>query len=107
MKWSISGGADQAKFAIDEATGTVLWSRPLPTGTTISGPLPNMIVTRNVLFVGTEVGTYAMELDTGRIAYELPRARVLAISAERMLYLGRQDDSSSELPSGLVAVRLQ
>ena len=94
--------------AIDEATGAVLWSRPLPTGTKISAGLPNMIVTRNILFVGSDVVTYAMELESGRIAYELPRAGVLALSADRMLYLGRRDrNGSSDLPSGLVAVRLQ
>jgi len=94
--------------AIDEATGRLLWSRPLPTGTIISGPLTNMIATRNLLFVGTDVGTYAMELDTGRIAYELPRALTMAISADRMLYLGQLDkNGSGERIAGLVAVRLQ
>jgi outer membrane protein assembly factor BamB len=88
--------------AINEATGEILWSRTLPGGE--SGP--NLIVTRNLLFVGSDTATYAMSLESGASVYEFPRSSVIALSADRTLYLGRPYLGDTVL-AGLVAFRLQ
>lgn len=84
--------------ALDEATGQVLWSWPLPEseGTIFS---ENMIVTRNILFFSTNTGLKAFDLKTRSIAWRLGLENCydwantcygnISMSADRILFVTR------------------
>lgn len=89
--------------AIDEATGKVLWSwAPLGNGDTSFHR--NIVVTRNILFVSTDKAVYALDLATRSPVWCYPKPGMLAISADRTLYIATGARSSD---GGLVAVRLK
>jgi outer membrane protein assembly factor BamB len=85
--------------AIDEATGTVLWTWQPPEARQNMSPPPNLVVTRNLLFAGTGTRTYALDIASRSVVFEIAKSGSLAISGSRMLYIGGT--------YGLTAVRLQ
>lgn len=90
--------------AIDEVTGKVLWSwAPAPTqGDTEFHR--NIIVTRNLLFVSTNAGVYAIDLATRKPVWRYAAPGTMAISANRTLYLAT---GATESNGKLVAIKLK
>ena len=83
--------------ALDEATGQVLWSWPLPES---EGSFfrDNMIVTRNILFLSTNTGLKAFDLKTRSIVWRLTLDNCngwdacygnISMSADRILFMTR------------------
>ena len=84
--------------ALDEATGQLLWSWSLPEseGTSFQD---NLIVTKNMLFFGTDNGLKAMDLKTRNIVWRLAtpscngicqgRVGNISMSADRILLITR------------------
>lgn len=83
--------------ALDEATGQVLWSWPLPAS---EGSFfrDNMIVTRNILFFNTNTGLKAFDLKTRSIVWRLTLDNCngwdacygnISMSADRILFMTR------------------
>jgi len=89
--------------AIDEVTGRVLWSWA-PTGNGDTSFHRNIVVTRNILFVSTDKAVYALDLSTRMPVWSYPKPGMLAISADRTLYIATGAVRSD---GGLVAVRLK
>jgi outer membrane protein assembly factor BamB len=92
--------APMALDAIDEATGTVLWSWAPSDPADTAFATDNIVATKNVLFVGTDRHTYAIDLATRQAAWRTTATGALAISAGRTLYI-------ANTTAGLTAVRLQ
>ena len=88
--------------AIDEATGTILWSWA-PNGTEDTSFHRNLIVTNNLLFVSTDRAVYALDLETRDVEWSYPQAGMMAISEGRTLYIAT---GARESDGNLVAVRL-
>lgn len=90
--------------AIDEATGQVLWSWTPPA---IHGDATfqrNIVATRNLLFVSTNRSVYAIDLATREAVWRYEEPGMLAISANRTLYI----TTGLYVSDGkLVAIRLQ
>jgi outer membrane protein assembly factor BamB len=89
--------------AIDEETGEVLWNW----STTANGDTSfhrNMVVTRNLLFVSTDKAVYALDLVTRTPVWSYPEPGMLAISADRTLYIAT---GIRESDGRLVAVSLK
>ncbi len=89
--------------AIDEATGKVLWTWSAP-GTSDTSFHRNMVLTRTHLFVSTNSNVYAIDLKTRQSAWSYAAPGMLAISADRTLYIST---GASESDGRLVAVRLK
>lgn len=89
--------------AIDEATGKVLWSWT-PDGGADASFHRNVVVTNNLLFASTDRAVYAIDLATRKAVWSYPQPGMLAISANRTLYIATGAASSD---GGLVAVRLK
>ena len=88
--------------AIDEVTGQVLWSWA-PTGNGDTSFHRNTVVTRNILFVSTDKAVYALDLATRMPVWSYPKPGMLAISADRKLYIAT---GAQESDGKLVAVKL-
>jgi outer membrane protein assembly factor BamB len=90
--------------AIDETTGKILWSwAPTPElGDTEFHR--NIIVTRNLLFVGTNTGVYAVDLATHKPVWRYAATGMMAISANRTLYIATGATTSD---GKLVAIKLK
>ena len=72
--------------AVDEATGQILWSWT-PTMTTDTSFHRNTVLTNNLLFVSTDVATYAIDLKSKQSVWSYPAAGMLSLSANRTLYI--------------------
>lgn len=82
--------------ALDEASGQVLWSWPLPEAEGLAF-YDNIVVTKNLLFFGTNSGLKALDLRTRQIVWRLQtpacigicreRVGTIAVSADRMLFI--------------------
>lgn len=71
--------------AIDEATGSLLWSwRPPEPDVSFHR---NVVVTNDVVFVSTARAVYAVSLASKRPVWQSPTPGALAISADRMLFI--------------------
>jgi outer membrane protein assembly factor BamB len=90
--------------AIDETSGKILWSwAPTPElGDTEFHR--NIIVTRNLLFVGTNTGVYAVDLATHKPVWRYAATGMMAISANRTLYIATGATTSD---GKLVAIKLK
>lgn len=89
--------------AIDERDGTILWSWT-PSGNGDTTFHRNIVVTRNILFVSTDKAVYALDLATRTPVWSYPEPGLLAISADRTLYIVT---GARESNGKLVAVRLR
>lgn len=89
--------------AIEEATGHVLWSW-IPTGNGDTSFHRNIVATRNILFLSTDKAVYALDLASRAPVWSYPKPGMLAISADRTLYIATGAVRSD---GGLVAVRLK
>lgn len=89
--------------AIDEATGKVLWSW-VPMGNDDLSFHRNIVVTRNLLFVSTDKAVYALDLATRKPVWCYSKPGMLAISADRTLYIAT---GATDSDGGLVAVKLK
>ncbi|WP_153067226.1 PQQ-binding-like beta-propeller repeat protein [Steroidobacter cummioxidans] len=89
--------------AIDETTGQIVWSWR-PEGQGDSSFHRNIVVTRNLLFVSTDAAVYAIDLQTRAVRWRHPQPGMLALSADRTLYIAT---GARESNGGLVAIRLQ
>jgi outer membrane protein assembly factor BamB len=89
--------------AIDEVSGQVLWSWA-PSAAEDSEFHRNIVVTRNILFVSTDKAVYAVDLASKTPVWKYPKPGMLAISANRMLYIATGARKSD---GGLVAIDLQ
>jgi outer membrane protein assembly factor BamB len=89
--------------AIDEVTGRILWSW-VPTGNVDTSFHRNIVVTRNILFVSTDKTVYALDLATKMPVWSYPKPGMLAISADRTLYIAT---GALESDGKLVAVTLK
>lgn len=89
--------------AIDEETGQVLWSWA-PAGQGDTSFHRNIVLTRNLLFVSTDVAVYALDLQSRTVAWRHPRPGMLAISASRTLYIVT---GARESDGGVTAIRLR
>lgn len=93
--------APAALDALSETDGHVLWSWPLPAGD--SSFHRNVVVTRNLVFVSTDVNVYAIDLTTHKAVWHYPQPGMIAISAVPMLYIA----TGATLSDGnLVAIKL-
>lgn len=84
--------------AQDETTGAQLWHWYSGEFSLYRGGT-DLVVTRNLLFVEGEKNTYALDLTTHQVVWQIPVTGALAISASRVLYISGNDK--------LTAVRLQ
>lgn len=89
--------------AIDESTGKLLWSWTAP-GTNDTSFHRNLVLTRTHLFVSTDSNVYAVDLSTKQAAWTYPAPGMLAISADRTLYIATGAQRSD---GRLVAIRLK
>lgn len=89
--------------AIDEVTGKVLWSW-VPSGDGDTSFHRNVVVTNNVLFASTDRAVYAIDLATRKSVWSYPQPGMLAISANRTLYIATGATASD---GGLVAIKLK
>ena len=89
--------------AIDEASGKVLWSW-VPSGNGDASFHRNVVVTNNLLFVSTDIAVYAIDLASKTPVWRYPKPGMLAISADRTLYIATGATLSD---GGLVAVKLK
>jgi outer membrane protein assembly factor BamB len=89
--------------AIDETTGQVLWSW-VPTGNGDTSFHRNIVLTRNILFVSTDRAVYALDLATRTPVWSYPKPGMLAISADRTLYIAT---GARESDGRLVAVKMK
>ena len=89
--------------AINEATGEVLWSW-VPSGNGDTSFHRNVVVTRNMVFVSTDVAVYALDLATRTPVWSYPKPGMLAISADRTLYIAT---GARESDGHLVAVKMK
>lgn len=89
--------------AIDEVTGQILWSWA-PTGNGDTSFHRNTVVTRNIVFVSTDKAVYALDLANKVPVWSYPMPGMLAISADRTLYIAT---GARESDGRLVAVRLK
>lgn len=89
--------------AIDEATGKVLWGWA-PSGNGDASFHRNIVVTRNILFLSTDKAVYALDLATKMPVWSNPTPGMLAISADRTLYIAT---GARESTGRLVAVKLK
>jgi outer membrane protein assembly factor BamB len=89
--------------AIDEVTGQVLWSW-VPSGHGDTSFHRNVVATRNMVFVSTDVAVYALDLATRTPVWSYPQPGMLAISADRTLYIAT---GASESDGRLVAVKMK
>ena len=71
--------------AMSEADGHIEWSWTPPAGDTEFHR--NIVVTRNLLFVSTDVNVYAIDLTTHQAVWHYPKPGMIAISAAPMLYI--------------------
>ena len=94
--------APAALDALSETDGHVLWSWPLPAGN--SSFHRNVVVTKNLVFVSTDVNVYAIDLKTHKAVWQYPQPGMIAISAAPMLYIA----TGATLSDGnLVAIKLE
>ncbi|MYN46081.1 PQQ-binding-like beta-propeller repeat protein [Pseudoduganella sp. FT93W] len=84
--------------ARSEADGKLLWSWVPPLGGEVSFHA-SPVVTKNLLFISTNVNTYALDLKTRKVVWSYPAPGYLAISASGLLYI--------QSPDALVAVNLK
>lgn len=71
------------------ATGSLLWTAPLPEG----APFSNVIVTRNLAFASSDATTVAIDLNTQKVVWTYPMGGSLAISARGVLYVLSKTDA--------------
>jgi outer membrane protein assembly factor BamB len=90
--------------AIDEATGSVLWSWRPPAGSGDAGFHRNVVATRNLVFVSTDANVYAIDIDKRAHVWRYPAAGMLALSGGRTLYIATGATASN---GKLVAIRLK
>ncbi|HVN98942.1 MAG TPA: PQQ-binding-like beta-propeller repeat protein, partial [Steroidobacteraceae bacterium] len=87
--------------ALSETDGHVLWSWTPPAGENFHR---NVVVCKNLVFVSTDVNVYAIDLATHQQVWQIPQPGMLAISANRVLYIV----TGTTLSDGrLIAVKLQ
>jgi len=89
--------------AIDEASGKVVWTWT-PSGNVDSAFHRNLVLTKTHLFVSTDRNVYAIDLKTRQSVWTYPSPGMLAISADRTLYIAT---GARESDGGLVAIRLK
>jgi hypothetical protein len=90
--------------AINEATGAILWSWTPPADAGDTSFHRNVVLTKNLAFVSTDKAVYALDLETKRAVWSYPKPGMLAISADRTLYIATGVRLSD---GGLVAIRLK
>ena len=88
--------------ALSEIDGRKVWSWTPPAGDTSFHR--NVIVTRNLVFVSTEANVYAIDIATRQAVLHSPTPGMLAISANRVLYIATGATISD---GGLVAIGLE
>lgn len=88
--------------AIDEVTGKVLWSWPLPIGEWFSS---NLIATENILFFSTNTKVYAVSLAAHNTVWSAPTPGALAISPDGKLLVSPV--SGNGAPAVLTAYSLR
>lgn len=97
--------------ALDETTGRVLWTWTTPAADDQAFVFGNLVVTRNLLFVGTAAAnsgprhTWAIDLNTRQVVWRYPAAGSLTLSANRTLYLTASIPNT--LRGKLLAFKLQ
>ena len=74
----------------EAATGTLLWSWPVPEADG-TAPAHNVVVTDNLAFVSTASKVYAVNLSSHASTWSYPYGGALAISANGVLYVNRDD----------------
>lgn len=89
--------------AIDEVTGKILWTWTAP-GSNDTSFHRNLVLTRTHLFVSTDSNVYAIDLSTRKAVWSYPAPGMLAISADRTLYIAT---GARESDGRLIAVRLK
>jgi outer membrane protein assembly factor BamB len=88
--------------AIDESTGRVLWSW---SGTEQDREFHrNVLVTRNLVFVSTDVAVHAIDLASRQRVWTYPAPGMLALSAAGMLYIV---EGARESTGRLIAIRVK
>ena len=72
--------------ARDLATGALQWTWVVGNAQE-SLPVGNVVVTDNLVFLSTNVATYAIDLGTHQTVWSTPYVGSLAISSNRVLYI--------------------
>lgn len=68
------------------SNGVLLWSWRPPDPLEIV-PVGNLVLTENLLFLSTDVATYAIDLGSHQAVWSTPRTGKLAMSSNRVLYI--------------------
>lgn len=95
------------------ADGKLLWALSLndvgprsPPGVALFGP--NIVLTRNLLFVSSVHTTFAVDIGTRKVVWRHNMGGALAISDQGVLYIVEQDPNGSRTgPASLTAINLQ
>jgi Bacterial Ig-like domain (group 2)/PQQ-like domain len=96
-----AGTAPAQLEALSETDGHLLWSWPLPAGDAAFHR--NVVVTRNLVFVSTDLNIYAVDLASHQAVWRYPKPGMIAISPNSMLYLVTGATASD---GNLVAIKL-
>ena len=79
-------GATNQLQARDLASGALQWTwQPQGSGETL--PIGNLVLTRNLVFVGTSAGTQAIDRTTHQSVWSAPQSGALALSSNSVLYI--------------------
>ncbi|MDH5759042.1 MAG: Ig-like domain-containing protein [Gemmatimonadota bacterium] len=70
--------------ARSELDGSILWTWSPPDGEVLTGP---RVVTRNLLFAGTNAGTYAIHLGSHEAVWSTGRTGLLALGSNGLLFI--------------------
>jgi hypothetical protein len=90
-----------------EADGTVLWSWVPPQAGDI-GFASEVLLTKNVVFISTNLATYAIDVSTHHIVWSYPQTGKLALSQNGVLYIeGRGSGTGTYIPGSLTAINLK
>jgi PQQ-like domain/Putative Ig domain len=93
--------------ALSESDGTLLWSWvPPQAGDTEF--YSETLLTRNLIFVSTNLATYAIDSSTHQTVWSYPLTGKLALSQNGILYIeGRQSQGSPAVPGTLTAINVK
>jgi outer membrane protein assembly factor BamB len=77
----------RALEVLDETTGALLWYWPLPGGINGEATRGSPLVTNNLAFISSNLGTYAIDLQTHQKVWSTSYTGALSLSANGVLYI--------------------
>ena len=93
--------------ARSESDGALLWSW-VPPQAGDTGFYSETLLTKNLIFVSTNLATYAIDSSTHQMVWSYPLTGKLALSQNGILYIeGRRSQGSPSVPGTLTAINVK